>query len=116
MARSGMEHRRSSNHAANGAHARYVLRTLRRPERKGKSDEDVREADPSRRERRRLSKSRFCCGLQCVRQLWWLVHEPSAPELYVPPSLQVVFDDGHQRSHFLVAQRTALSSPEAVVL
>jgi len=39
-----------------------------------------------------LSKSRYCCGLQCLKQLWWRAHEPDAPELAAPPSLQVVFD------------------------
>jgi hypothetical protein len=45
---------------------------------------------------RGLSKSRFCCGLQCLKQLWWRVHEPDAPELQSPASLQVVFDRGHR--------------------
>ena len=44
----------------------------------------------------RLSKSRFCAGLQCVRQLWWRVHEPDAPELEPGPELQAVFDRGHR--------------------
>ena len=43
----------------------------------------------------RLSKSRFCSGLQCVRQLWWRIHEPDAPELEAGPELQAVFDRGH---------------------
>jgi len=42
----------------------------------------------------RLSKSRFVCGLQCHRQLWWRVHEPDAPELQPAPELQAVFDRG----------------------
>lgn len=45
---------------------------------------------------RGLSKSKFCYGLQCVRQLWWRVHEPDAPELAVSPPLQAVFDRGHR--------------------
>ena len=45
---------------------------------------------------RGLSKSRFCCGLQCLKQLWWRVHEPDAPELQSPASLQAVFDRGHR--------------------
>ncbi len=45
---------------------------------------------------RGLSKSRFCCGLQCLKQLWWRVHEPDAPELQSQASLQVVFDRGHR--------------------
>jgi hypothetical protein len=44
----------------------------------------------------RLSKSRFCYGLQCVRQLWWRTHEPEAPELDSGPELQAVFDRGHR--------------------
>ena len=44
----------------------------------------------------RLSKSRFCQGLQCPKQLWWRVHEPGAPELAVSPALQAVFDRGHR--------------------
>lgn len=43
-----------------------------------------------------LSKSRFCYGLQCLRQLWWRVHEPDAPELVAPASLQAVFARGHR--------------------
>ncbi len=42
-----------------------------------------------------LSKSRFCQGLQCHKQLWLRVHEPDAPELAVDPKLQAVFDRGH---------------------
>jgi len=44
----------------------------------------------------RLSKSRFCQGLQCPKQLWWRVHEPEAPELAPDPRLQAVFDRGHR--------------------
>ncbi len=44
----------------------------------------------------RLSKSRYCTGLQCLRQLWWRVHEPDAPELKPDPGLQAVFDRGHR--------------------
>ena len=43
-----------------------------------------------------LSKSRFTYGLQCLKQLWWRVHEPAAPELVASPALQVLFDRGHQ--------------------
>lgn len=28
-----------------------------------------------------LSKSRVMAGLQCHKLLWWMVHEPTAPEL-----------------------------------
>lgn len=45
---------------------------------------------------RTLSKSRFCSGLQCLRRLWWEVHEPDAPELEPDDRLQVIFDRGHQ--------------------
>ena len=47
-------------------------------------------------EGRGLSKSKFCYGLQCVRQLWWRVHEPHAPELVASPALRAVFDRGHR--------------------
>ena len=55
-------------------------------------------ADPAAPPRRSgsLSKSRFCAGLQCLRQLWWRVHEPDAPELRPDPDLQTVFDRGHR--------------------
>lgn len=43
-----------------------------------------------------LSKSRFCAGLQCLKQLWWRVHEPDAPELKADARLQAVFDRGHE--------------------
>jgi hypothetical protein len=43
-----------------------------------------------------LSKSRFCYGLQCLRQLWWRFHEPDAPELQADASLQAIFDQGHR--------------------
>jgi len=42
-----------------------------------------------------LSKSRFVAGWQCHRLLWWLVHEPEAPELVPDASLQAIFDRGH---------------------
>jgi predicted RecB family nuclease len=41
-----------------------------------------------------ISKSRFCYGLQCLKQLWWRVNEPDAPELVADASLQAVFDQG----------------------
>lgn len=52
----------------------------------------------------RLSKSRFCAGLQCVRQLWWRVHEPDAPELEAGPELQATFDRGHRIGELAQAQ------------
>ena len=42
----------------------------------------------------RLSKSKFMCGLQCLKWLWWEVHEPDAGELEVDPATQFVFDRG----------------------
>ncbi len=44
----------------------------------------------------RLSKSRFTAGLQCLKQLWWRVHEPRAPELVPAFLLQATFDRGHR--------------------
>lgn len=44
----------------------------------------------------RLSKSRFTAGLQCHRQLWWMVHEPEAPELVPGPQQQAIFDQGRR--------------------
>jgi hypothetical protein len=41
-----------------------------------------------------LSKSRYIAGLQCHKQLWWRVHEPTSPELVPDASLQHVFDAG----------------------
>jgi hypothetical protein len=52
----------------------------------------------------RLSKSRFCYGLQCVRQLWWRVREPDSPELASPPDLQALFDRGHRIGELAQAQ------------
>jgi hypothetical protein len=45
---------------------------------------------------RSLSKSRYCIGLQCLRRLWWQVHEPDAPELQVDERAQAVFDRGQR--------------------
>ena len=42
----------------------------------------------------RLSKSRFTAGLQCLKQLWWRVHEPDAPELVPDAQTQAIFDQG----------------------
>jgi hypothetical protein len=41
-----------------------------------------------------LSKSRVMAGLQCEKLLWWLVHEPEAPELAFDASVQAAFDRG----------------------
>jgi hypothetical protein len=43
-----------------------------------------------------LSRSRFCQGLQCPKQLWLRVHEPHAAELAADPALQAIFDRGHR--------------------
>ncbi len=45
---------------------------------------------------RNISKSRFCSGLQCLRRLWWEIHDPDAPELAPGAALQAVFDRGHR--------------------
>jgi hypothetical protein len=42
----------------------------------------------------RLSKSRFTAGLQCHKLLWWLAHEPDAPELVPDAALEALFDQG----------------------
>src|SRR5881275_285749 len=52
----------------------------------------------------RLSKSRYLCGLQCHKQLWWRVHEPEASELALSPGQQNLFAQGrevgeHARGH-----------------
>ena len=35
-------------------------------------------------------------GLQCHKLLWWMAHEPAAPELRIDESRQAVFDQGHR--------------------
>jgi hypothetical protein len=45
---------------------------------------------------RSLSKSRFLSGTQCLKKLWWEVHEPDAPELVPDAERQVIFDRGHR--------------------
>jgi hypothetical protein len=45
---------------------------------------------------RRLSKTRFTAGLQCLKQLWWRVHEPDAPELIPDFLLRATFERGHR--------------------
>ncbi len=45
---------------------------------------------------RRLSKSRFVAGCQCLGYLWWKVHEHDAPELIPDKALQFRFDQGQQ--------------------
>ncbi|MGA2383744.1 MAG: DUF2779 domain-containing protein [Gemmatimonadales bacterium] len=44
----------------------------------------------------RLSKSRFTAGLQCLKLLWWRVHDPKAPELVPDFLLQATFERGHR--------------------
>ena len=42
----------------------------------------------------RLSKSRVMTGLQCHKLLWWMVHEPAAPELELDGRVSAVMDRG----------------------
>lgn len=35
-------------------------------------------------------------GLQCHKLLWWMAHEPAAPELEVDAARQAVYDQGHR--------------------
>src|SRR5258705_4269757 len=44
----------------------------------------------------RLSKSRAMAGLQCDKLLWWMAHEPAAPELEVDEGRQALYDQGHR--------------------
>ena len=41
-----------------------------------------------------LSKSRVMAGLQCHKLLWWMVHEPTAPELQPDELGQAAMDRG----------------------
>jgi uncharacterized protein DUF2779 len=43
-----------------------------------------------------LSKSRVMAGLQCHKRLWWMVHEPTAPELEPEELIQAWMDRGTQ--------------------
>jgi predicted RecB family nuclease len=52
----------------------------------------------------RLSKSRYTAGLQCVKQLWWRVHEPDAPELVADEGLQAIFTRGQKVGELARAQ------------
>jgi hypothetical protein len=45
---------------------------------------------------RRLTKSRYLSGLQCLKRLWWETHEPDAPELEPDPAQRFLFDQGHE--------------------
>lgn len=58
-----------------------------------------------------LSKSRYCYGLQCLKQLWWRVHDSKAPELVAGPALQAVFDRGH-----LVGERAQAEFPGGALI
>jgi len=44
----------------------------------------------------RLSKSKFMCGHQCHKRLWWEIHEPGAEELEPDPATQFIFDRGQR--------------------
>jgi predicted RecB family nuclease len=41
-----------------------------------------------------LSKSRYVAGLQCPKMLWWMVHEPGAPESVAGAGVQTLLDRG----------------------
>src|SRR6266568_7018666 len=41
-----------------------------------------------------LSKSRVMAGLQCHKLLWWMVHEPTAPELELDDQARAAMDRG----------------------
>ncbi len=43
-----------------------------------------------------LTKTRFVAGCQCHDLLWWMVHEPDAPELAETISLEHRFEQGKQ--------------------
>jgi predicted RecB family nuclease len=43
-----------------------------------------------------LTKSMFVAGHQCLKQLWWRVHEPNSVELQPDKVLQDLFDQGRQ--------------------
>lgn len=43
-----------------------------------------------------LSKSRVMVGLQCHKLLWWMVHEPTAPELQPDELVQAAMDRGNR--------------------
>jgi hypothetical protein len=60
---------------------------------------------------RRLSKSRFVAGCQCLGYLWWKVHEHDAPELIPDKALQYRFDQGH-----LVGARARERFPGGVLI
>ena len=45
---------------------------------------------------KRISKSRFMSGEQCLKRLWLEWHEREAPELEVDPAQQLIFDRGHR--------------------
>ena len=42
----------------------------------------------------RLSKSRVMTGLQCHKLLWWMAHEPTAPELELDGRAPATMDQG----------------------
>src|SRR5436309_4802456 len=43
-----------------------------------------------------LSKSRVMAGLQCHKLLWWMVHEPTAPELQLDDQARSAMDRGNR--------------------
>ncbi|MGQ0639393.1 MAG: hypothetical protein ACT4P6_01265 [Gemmatimonadaceae bacterium] len=82
-----------------------------------------------------MTKSLFVAGHQCLKQLWWRVHEPDAVELQPDKVLQDLFDQGRhvgalarmrfsnatfigpgERAERLAATRSAIASGATVLL
>jgi len=51
-----------------------------------------------------LSKSRVMAGLQCHKLLWWMVHEPAAPELQLDDQTQVLMNRGSRIGEHVLQQ------------
>ena len=63
----------------------------------------------------RLSKTSYVAGLQCVKQLWWRMHEPGAAELVPDEGLAERFEQGHDvgaRAREFVPGGTLTGGPE----
>lgn len=54
-----------------------------------------------------LTRSLFVSGHQCLKQLWWKVHEPDAVELQPDKVLQDLFDQGRQVGEIARYERSA---------
>ena len=52
------------------------------------------EAESTTSTAKSLSKSRYVAGLQCQKKLWWMVHEPDAPELAPESRQQTLLERG----------------------